>query len=365
MISVEELSSKIKNDSNAIIDYIIKSFTEMNNELSMKDEIIKQKEQELINHKNIIEQLRIQQVKSLQSIEDLVMDLKELRKNYEELQKYSESYGIVIIYNPAEILEYPEGIINQYSDKVDLQHLTVEQIFNFINQFVEKGNYRALDNIIKRAIDLKLTVLSEKQFNDLTKLLEKYIDSELKENRYPGEVVYYFIKKMNSLRWTELLKDFILRNIDNIETIIFSSQRNQQRDQLILEVLKTYFLLNQFDVTRKFIEDILNNNLISEFESLEDKDLMEMLFIATYLGNDLLVFDYALKYAGGIDHVKWPERDCYMTYYDVIEKRENISSYINKFKVYSSICKNINFDIKEKVISKMIITLENMNKQDQ
>lgn len=365
MMTFSDLEKSLKKETKDLLHNILNEFSKVYAALNEKDRIINTKNIEVTKLKDKIQELTEELKKSSKRCLTLENSLKQLQKEVDEFKNAQSNGQLIIIYSPEDAFNYSEQIVRKYINTIDFKKMDFEKEIELLEYLINYKKWDITDKVITNIIDEKLKCFTETNFHQFVMLIEKYIDKQREIYSYSAKSVLYFINKVNELRWTELLQRFIDDKHKDIENLVAHIVNEQEKNRFIIEIMRTYFLLGKDQLTVNWIQLVLGKGVLINEEQVENNILIEMLFIATYYEKDILLFDTLISAMDKVMHINLPEIESYKLYNEGMENVDLIDDCLKKIIELQKISHSINYDVKEKVFSKMCANLRLLKKENE
>ena len=155
------------------------------------------------------------------------------------------------------------------------------------------------------------------------------------------------------LRWTPLLKDFLLNTSDLVESLVFKIDEKSFNMREPLTLLKVYLELEMHDAAGKWLEQILLTMVPNEDLKLKDK--VEFLFVAFLLHQDIKVLDFLPDLRYQIQSSQLPELQAYKSFSEGIAQTKIAPEAIIRILELKKELSTINPQLKVKVLAVTLI----------
>lgn len=362
MISISELESRFKKETENFMTDILKVFNNIKADINEKEYAIILKNLEIEKLKSENQQMKEELNKCLNTIDTLKRDLEFKSDEIKKLGKIYEGGDLDIIYKPNDVLNYSENIITQYIENVDFKQIDFININEFLTNFIDYKQWDILDSTIIKIVDEKVENLTNQELILFLEFLKDYLKKQIEIESYSVKGIIYFINKINNLRWTKLIEDFIDDNYKDIEFIIGNID-HKYRDIPIIEMLKVYFLLSKDKLASNLIELIIYYNMLVNIDEIDLTSLLEMFLIFIYYEKDGALFNNLEELTRSIINLGVPSIKIYKIYIEKKNKIVDIESKLNRIGDLRKINDNINYDIKTKVYDRICSNLESIKRE--
>lgn len=352
-----------------ITDLIEKKTKEINSEVN---HVIKELEYEIENKDNelsilknristLIDSNKRLKNKNKEYSEELEVLLSELNiyKKFKSLEQ-----DIIIINKLNEIFDYPIDVIERCLTKLNMEKYSFLELFDFLEAAVNYRHVEIIDEIIFNITDFKIDINSEglhaSDVGRLFKIIEKFMKIQLESCKYSYEGIDYLLSKIIELGWIQLIREFIEKNFDKLESIVFNIKEYDFEFRYLLNILKTYILMDDITKANSWITNILFNIDLENIALKLDEEINFLFIVIAYHKDDEIID----KLPDGINLLKtdFTEIKIYHNYHDLLQKGDLSTQHINEFKEFYEQSIKINDSIKDKILEKLVNNLQDMIK---
>lgn len=349
-----ELKNKFENDASNLITNTLQSFDKILKELNEKDNLILLKDRDIQMLKNELEKKDEECIVLKNNIEQLEQEFRKI--------KNTAINEIIIIPSPKDIFNYSNDIVDKYVKSINWDTMSFDNIVELISFAVESINCKIVDEALGKIADYRLKGFNREELNTIVMLMGKYIKKQLSFTKYSILGIYKFLKKVNKLNYTELIKNFMNNIYPKLELLVTKTTKSTLNDLHILEILKTYFILSLDSFANKLLDNICDKEFFTK-ETLPKEDCLSLLFIAVCFEKDMMIFD-KLNGFDKLMECSLSEVRCYKLYNRGLEEEKFRCSFIEEIRDFQQKFSNNDVFIKNKTVSFMKHKLQNLIEED-
>ncbi len=288
----------------------------------------------------------------------------ELEKMQNELQWYKSleyckdkvTPEVIIFASPTQILQFPQSTVFDYIKIVEWGDLSFEEVLKVLYNLLEYGVNEFIDYSINRLVDERIFKLDQENFNKLLFFIEEYLKKQVFSRNYSILAINAFLIKIDTLRWHELLRPFLIRNFKLIKGIISGFEVEKYNIKFVIKLLKFYFLVSDEDYGQIILEEFLMHVDLDNI-NISRNEFLELLFISFYYEKDIEIINSSNKIKSLLN-VKIAEIKVYNTFYDSLKNHNDIDIGIQNIKRLEKECILSGFDLSKKTIKKFLKLLD-------
>lgn len=323
---------QLKADAIEYLDELILSVTQ-------KDTIINEKDNTILSLMNELNMIKSKNV--------------ELETKLSEAIDKKIKNEVILITSPEQIFRYENYIIKRFFGALNWDKTSIKGLFKIIRESIKTKYFDITDKAIVTLADcyIKSDRITSSDWEEVLNLFISYINEQTRIKEYKLDGIFYFIRIVNDMRHTELLKPFIEAKGTIIQEIIIEKPDNNSIKYVVM-FLKACSLLFSREKVAVFIDKFLDCKLIIKDSLLDTSESMELLLIALYCERDGKLIDNKSIH----DEIKLkqiPEANCYLTYYDTLNGLITLNVGIEKIKSIEKYMIHVDPRIRDKVVTWM------------